>query len=150
MQWEFTAEDVVQGQAGYGLAEFRRDLWHEVGINLPGAVDNPEQQKLFALVYDLYYWLATGGDLAGFERELNADPNMSAFLHMVHRHSEANITMLGAILQRSIMDGVEAGMSLETAVAAAAARNKHIAREAPLAPPEPTGTGGPGCPTPIA
>lgn len=122
MEWEFTSQQVVKGEIDYGLGEFRRDLAQEVRLNLPPGTDQAEGEKLFALVYDLYYWLATGRELADFEREVDADPYLLAFVRMVHRHSGTNVEMLGAILQRSIMDGVEAGMPLEAAVDAAAAR----------------------------
>lgn len=127
MEWEFTPEDVVQGKADYGLAEFRRDLAHEVRLNLPPAADQAEGERLFALVYDLCHWLATGRELEDFEREVGADPSLVAFIRMVHRYGEANVAMLGAILQRAIMDGVEAGMPLEAALEAAAARHVQVA-----------------------
>lgn len=127
MEWEFTPEDVFQGKADYGLAEFRHDLAQEVRLNLPPAADQAEGERLFALVYDLCYWLATGRELEGFEREVGADPYLIAFVRMVHRYSEPNVAMLGAILQRTIMDGVEAGMPLEAALEAAAARHAQVA-----------------------
>jgi hypothetical protein len=126
MEWEFTPEDVVQGKADYGLAEFRSGLAQEVRLNLPPGTDQAEGEKLFALVYDLCYWLATGGELADFEREVGADPYLVAFVRMVHRHSGPNVEMIGAILQRAIMDGVEAGMPLDAALEAAAARHAQV------------------------
>ncbi|MDD5241835.1 MAG: hypothetical protein PHG47_08985 [Sulfuricella sp.] len=130
MEWEFSAEDVVQGNADYGLADFRRDLAQETRLNLPQGADQVESEKLFELVYDLCYWLATGRDLVDFEREVGADPYLAAFLRMVHRHSGPNVAMLGAILQRAIMDGVEAGMPLEAALEAAAARHAQVVGDA--------------------
>ena len=59
MEWEFTPEQVVKGEIGYGLAEFRRDLFEEVRANL-GADDPVSLQKSYDLIYDLCYWLATG------------------------------------------------------------------------------------------
>ena len=127
MEWEFSPEDVVQGKSAYGLAEFRRDLFQEVRFNLPPATTQAEGEQLFALVYDLCYWLATGREAADFERDIGTDPMLLAFVRMVQRHSGPNVEMLGAILQRSIMDGVEAGMPLDAALNAAAARHAEVA-----------------------
>lgn len=46
---------------------------------------------------------------------------------MVHRHSEPNLAMLGAILQRAIMDNVEEGMPLEAALETLTGRHAQIA-----------------------
>jgi hypothetical protein len=123
MEWDFTPEDVVQGRIGYGLSDFRADLASEVKLNLPDNAGEIEGQRLFNLIYDLCYALATGRELDEFEREVEADPWLSGFLHMVARHSEDNVAMLGAILQRSIMDGVAAGLPLDQAIQAAASQH---------------------------
>lgn len=39
------------------------------------------------------------------------------FLRALREHGKANVEMLGAILQRMIMDGVEEGLSVDDAVA---------------------------------
>lgn len=49
------------------------------------------------------------------------DPPTVQFLREIEPLMADNVAMLGAILQRAIMNGVENGMSLETAVANAAA-----------------------------
>lgn len=121
MEWDFTPDDVVQGKVAYGLTDFRADLAREVKINAPKDIPAAKAERLFALIYDLCYWLATGREMADFEREVGADPYMSVFLRMIQRHGQANVDMLGAILQRAIMQGVEAGMPLEQALQATAA-----------------------------
>jgi hypothetical protein len=126
MEWEFTPEEVVQGEIAYGLEEFRCDLFQEVNMNLSADFIPADTKRLFDLVYDICYWLATGRELSDFEREINADPVLVANLRMAHRHCKPNVEMLGAILQRSIMDGVEAGMPLEQALNAAAARHAEV------------------------
>jgi hypothetical protein len=123
MEWEFTPEQVVKAEAGYGLAQFRRDLFEEVRGNMPGA-DDASLELMFRLVYDLHYWLATGNAYRDFERDFRDQPDLVLLLRAVHHHSGPNVAMLGAILQRSIMDGVEAGAGLDEALALAASRHR--------------------------
>lgn len=118
MEWEFTPEDVVKGRSGYGLAEFRHDLAEEVRQNVGGG---DAFARAYHLLYDLCYALATSKD---FEAHLAAyayDPPTVEFLRELQPLMENNVAMLGAILQRQIMDRVEAGMPLEAAVSDVAA-----------------------------
>lgn len=131
MEWEFTAAEVVKGDAVYGLADFRHDLNEEVRGNLPG-LDDTELDKIFRIVYDLHYWLATGNEFAGFESQFSDQPKLLPLLRAVHAHSGGNVEMLGAILQRLIMDGVSAGVQLEHALQQAAALHARAAAESPL------------------
>lgn len=126
MEWEFTPEDVVKARADYGLEDFRRDLAEEVGMNLAGA-DTAQQARAFALIYDMCYALATSRDLDKFLDAYAYDPPTCQFLKEVAPLMSGNVEMLGAILQRMIMDGVEAGLPLETAVDEAAARHARAA-----------------------
>ena len=52
-------------------------------------------------------------------------------LHAIRDHMEDNIVMLGAILQRMIMDGVERGLPLEEAVEAVAQRHAALVAAGP-------------------
>lgn len=36
MEWEFTPQQVVKGEVGYGLEAFRHDLMQEVSLNVQG------------------------------------------------------------------------------------------------------------------
>lgn len=119
MEWDFSAEDVVKARADYGLADFRRDLAEEVRANL-GHLEPAGLTRSYHLLYDLCYALATDRDL---ERHLAAyayDPPTVQFLQDMAAPMAANVEMLGAILQRRIMDHVEGGMALEHALAAVA------------------------------
>ncbi|WP_217126748.1 hypothetical protein [Hydrogenophilus thiooxidans] len=116
MEWEFTPEDVVKGVADYGLAEFRRDLAEEVRLNM-GAEDPLRLRRVFDLVYDLCYALATSKDLEAHLAAYAYDPPTVQFLRELQPAMVENATMLGAILQRSIMDHVAAGQPLERAIA---------------------------------
>lgn len=127
MEWEFTPQQVVKGEAGYGLDDFRHDLVQEVGLNIPGL--GPEQlEPVFSLAYDLCYWLATGKDYDEFEERFQ-DSNTVMFLRALREHGKANVEMLGAILQRMIMDGVEAGLSVDDAVDRVAAHQSELVRQ---------------------
>lgn len=115
MEWEFTPQQVVNGEMDYGLDEFRHDLMQEVALNMPG-LGNEQLEPVFRLAYDLCYWLATGKDYDEFEERFQ-DINSVMFLRALREHGKANVEMLGAILQRMIMDGVEEGLSVGDAVA---------------------------------
>jgi len=116
MQWEFSPEDVVKARADYSLADFRRDLAEEVRANL-GAMDDVQQTRSFNLIYDMCYALATSKDFEAFLGAYAFDPPTIEFLRELEPLMADNVAMLGAILQRLIMDRVEAGMELERAVA---------------------------------
>ena len=119
MDWEFTPQQVVKGEIDYGLDVFRHDLMREVALNIPG-LGNEQLEPVSRLAYDLCYWLATGKDYDEFEERFQ-DLNTVMFLRALREHGKANVEMLGAILQRMIMDGVEEGLSVGDAVA-------HVAR----------------------
>lgn len=119
MEWEFTPEDVVKGRADYGLIEFRRDLAQELAANLDHQ-DPAQRTRSFHMVYDMCYALATDKRLEDFLEAYAYDPPTCHFLSELKPYMASNVIMLGAILQRLIMDRVEARMPLEQAVADAA------------------------------
>lgn len=132
MQWDFTPEDVVKARSGYGLADFRRDLAEEVRRNTdPG--DGTRQRQTFDLVYDLCHALATAKGLEEFLAAYAYDPPTCQFVRELEPMMADNVAMLGAILQRMIMDGVEAGMPLQQAVDEAAYRHAQAVAAAPSA-----------------
>lgn len=126
MQWEFSAEDVVKGRAEYSLIDFRRDLAEEVRSNL-GPADEAQQTRSFNLIYDMCYALATDKDFDEFLSAYAYDPPTCSFLTGLKPHMSENVVMLGAILQRLIMDRVEANMPLEHAVQDAAQWHASVA-----------------------
>lgn len=123
MEWSFTPDQVVKGEVSYSLDDFRKDLAQEARLNL----DYPSELWLcqaYDLIYDLCYWLATGRTFSDYVGTVAADaPLDRAVLAAVKDHMADNIAMLGAILQRMIMDGVEAGLPVEEAIAVAAQRH---------------------------
>lgn len=106
MEWEFTAEEVVKGQADYGLENFRADLMAEVEQNM-GGMEGVAPERVFEVMYGLCYWCATGNDYDEYLAGLDQDSFFPTFLGSIREHLEPNIVMLGAILQRLIMDRVE-------------------------------------------
>lgn len=125
MEWEFTPEQVVKGEVGYALEDFRRDLAAEVRGNLGPA--SPEQvAQTTNLLYDLCHVLATNRTVESMLETLAYDPPTCEFLREMARPMRPNGEMLGAILQRLIMDRVEAGMPLEQALDAVAAHHRQV------------------------
>ncbi|MBI4998663.1 MAG: hypothetical protein HZA64_12665 [Rhodocyclales bacterium] len=130
MEWEFTPEDVVKGRSAYGLAEFRYDLAEEVRANVSGDAD--VLTRTYHLLYDLCYALATSKD---FEAHLAAyayDPPTVQFLREIQPVMAGNVGMLGAILQRQIMNHIEASMPLEHAIHAVAEWHEAQVEDRPL------------------
>lgn len=125
MDWEFTAGEVVKGEADYGLPDFRRDLNEEVRMNM-GSADELRLRQTFNLIYDMCYALATNRELEEFLSAHAWDPPTCEFLREIELLMRGNVAMLGAILQRMIMDGVESGMNLERAVGEAAERHRQL------------------------
>jgi hypothetical protein len=130
VEWEFTPADVVKGEVAYGLEGFRDDLATEVRLNVSVAFEE-EYERAFALIYDLCYWLATGREFELFLVELGDELDSIRLAKAVRDAMEPNVEMLGAILQRVIMDRVEAGMRLEQAIQAAADVHARILRQMP-------------------
>jgi hypothetical protein len=125
MEWEFTPEQVVKGEIGYALEDFRRDLALEVRGNLGPA--SPEQvAQTTDLLYDLCHVLATDRTLESMLATLAYDPPTCEFLREMVEPMRPNGVMLGAILQRLIMDRVEAGLPLEQALDAVAEHHRQI------------------------
>ena len=125
MEWEFSPEDVVKARADYSLLDFRRDLAEEVRSNL-GPADEAQQLRSFNLIYDMCYALATDKDFDDFLTAYAYDPPTCQFLTELKPYMAGNVVMLGAILQRLIMDRVEAQMPLEQAVQDAAAWHARV------------------------
>lgn len=138
MEWEFNPEDVVKARVGYGLADFRHGLAEEVRINL-GVGDDAQQLRAFNLIYDMCYALATNKDLEAFLSAYAYDPPTVQFLRELQPMMADNVVMLGAILQRLIMDRVESGVPLEQAVQNVAAWHTDTVREPLTALPERSG-----------
>lgn len=130
MEWEFDAELVVKGFVAYGLEHFRRHLNEEVRLNT-GVAHEVQHTRAFNLIYDMCYPLATDRKLDEFLSTDAHDPPTCQFLREIEPQMKGNVEMLGAILQLMIMDGVEAGMSLEHAVGSAAVQHEDGVRQRP-------------------
>jgi hypothetical protein len=133
MQWDFTPDEVVRGEVDYGLKEFRCDLRKEIAANLNND-DELFVQECFVLIYDLCYWMSTGRKFAEFASTLDESAPLEVHvLQVISEYMRDNITMLGAILQRDIMDGVENGMTVDQAVDRTAENHASEAAILPLA-----------------
>lgn len=110
MEWEFTPAEVVQGQVDYGLEDFHADMFQEVKLNMSN-MESMVPEQVFNVMYELCYWVATGNDYDDFLNGLEQESFFPAFLASIKPHLTPNIEMLGAILQRMIMERVE-GRSL--------------------------------------
>lgn len=131
MEWEFTPEQVVGMQVDYDLEQFRADLLQEVRLNM-GEMDDAQQLKIFSAIYDLCYWVATGNDYDEFLATLDQDSFFPGFLGSIRDNLEPNIVMLGAILQRLIMDRVEGqSMPLDLAIKEVDALHRQILAKPP-------------------
>lgn len=106
MEWDFTPEQVVKAEADYGLEQFRLDMLEEVRLNM-NQMDDAQQKKIFDVMYDLCYWVATGGDYDDFLMGLDQESFFPSFLGSIKEMLAPNIMMLGAILQRLIMERVD-------------------------------------------
>lgn len=106
MEWDFTPEQVVKAEVDYGLEQFRADMLEEVRINM-GDMDDVQQQEVFSVIYDLCYWVATGSEHEDFLATLDQESFFPGFLASIKDPLQPNIEMLGAILQRLIMDRVD-------------------------------------------
>lgn len=115
MEWEFSPEQVIKGEVSYHVGDFRRDLQMEVSLNL-GRANAQQVDDAFSLLYDFCYWLATGHEREAFISQFCHDPPLSEWLSELIPWMTSNAEMLGAILQRCIMDEVERGAPLEQAL----------------------------------
>ncbi len=116
MEWEFTPAEVVQGNVDYSLENFHADMLQEVKLNMSN-MESMVPEQVFNVMYELCYWVATGNDYDEFLSGLDQESFFPAFLASIKPHLEPNIEMLGAILQRMIMERVdEHGMPLEEAI----------------------------------
>lgn len=106
MEWDFTPEQVVKAEVDYSLEQFRLDMFEEVRLNM-NQMDDAQQRKIFDVMYDLCYWVATGGDYDDFLAGLDQESFFPSFLGSIKEMLAPNIVMLGAILQRLIMERVD-------------------------------------------
>ncbi len=116
MEWEFTPDKIVKAEVDYGFDDFRLDLYREVQINA-GTADPGVLKSYFDLLFDLCHWLATGRSFDAFVAQHHHSPPTCEFLQGVGEAMRPNADMLGAILQRMIMDGVAEGLPLEQSLA---------------------------------
>jgi hypothetical protein len=124
MEWEFTPEQVVKAEVDYGFENFRDDLFREVSANL-GAPDPAGIATTYNLLFDFCYWQATGREADEFIAQHHHSPPVCEFLRGVAEAMIPNVEMLGAVLQRMIMNEVESGIPFEESIDRVAAAVLH-------------------------
>jgi hypothetical protein len=134
MEWEFAPDDIVKGRVDYRLQDFRDDLAQEVRMNI-GMASEAEFRHAYELIYDLCYWLATGRAFQDFLPLVQDEPSAIRLAKSVGAYMDGNAQMLGAILQRMIMDRVESGLPLEQALDSVAAHHWQVLTEATVQTP---------------
>ena len=127
MEWEFTPEQIVKGEADYSLEEFRRDLAREVAMNLV-AFGGEDLRRAYDLIYDQCYWLATGKSFTELLAAFDGDAGTQEWLMALRPQLQSNVDMLGAILQREIMGRIAQGEVLDQALQGVAARHEALLR----------------------
>jgi hypothetical protein len=117
MQWNFTGEQVIKGEADYSLEEFRKDLYAEVKENFP-EFSAEQLDSMFRLAYDVCYCIATRRDLGDLlkhcrKKGIQADKK---YLELIRNSNLANIDMLKALFARKVSVSMDAGLSGEEAL----------------------------------
>jgi len=127
MQWDFTPEDVVKAKVDYELHDFIKDFQNEIAVGC-SEHSTDEVSSIVTLLYDFMHWCATEREPEQFYAEELAleDPFNANELRAMHSNLNKNITMLGAILQRMIMNQIDIGIELEQAIQIVADEHQHI------------------------
>ena len=117
MEWTFTPEEVVKGEADYSIEEFRGDLYEEVKSNFP-EYSKSEMDTMYGLAYDVCYCHATSQNLNDLlehckAKGLKVDKN---YLELIRDSNLSNIDMLKALFARKVADFMEEGCSSEEAL----------------------------------
>ena len=103
MQWEFTGEQVVKGEVGYTLEEFRKDYYEEIKANFP-EFDDQEADRMFRIAYDVCYCVATNRQLSELVKHLRTKEISSdeKYLELIRDSNAENIAMLRAIFAATV------------------------------------------------
>ena len=117
MEWTFTAEQVVKGEADYSIEEFRGDLYEEVRSNFP-EYNKADMDTMYSLAYDICYCCATSQDLNDLQEHcqgkgLKVDKN---YLELIRDSNLSNIGMLKALFARKVADFMDEGCRREEAL----------------------------------
>ncbi len=117
MQWEFTGEQVVAGEVGYTLEEFRKDYYEEIKANFP-EFDDKEVDRMFRIAYDVCYCTATNrqlGDLVAHLRKKGISSDVQ-YLELIRDSNAENIAMLRAVFAATVSGYIKGGLSSSEAM----------------------------------
>ena len=117
MQWEFTGEQVVKGEVGYTLEEFRKDYYEEIKANFP-EFDDQEADRMFRIAYDVCYCVATNRQLSELVEHLRTKEISSdeKYLELIRDSNAENIAMLRAIFAAIVSGHLKKGLSSREAM----------------------------------
>lgn len=112
MQWEFTGEQVVAGEIGYTLEDFRKDYFEEIKANFP-EFDEQETDRMFRIAYDVCYCVATKRQLSELVAHLRKKGISSdvQYLELIRDSNSENIDMLRAIFAAIVSGYIKQGLS---------------------------------------
>lgn len=112
MKWNFTGQQVVQGEVSYSLEEFRADLYREVKENFED-YGSKELDAMYRLAYDVCYCTAAQrklGELLAYCKEKGIKADLK-YLKLIRDSNLDNIDMLKAIFARKVSEFMDQGLS---------------------------------------
>lgn len=117
MQWDFSREQVVAGEVGYTLEDFRKDYFEEIKANFP-EFDDREADRMFRIAYDVCYCVATNRELSELVKHLRKKKVSSdvAYLELIRDSNAENIAMLRAIFAAIVSGYIKEGLSSREAL----------------------------------
>ncbi len=112
MQWEFTPQQVLQGEAAYGIRDFRDDLWEEMN-------EHSDQRGFEGFFWTIYH-LAMGytpkqmTDMIRKKNELSREETKEQLhqFELVAASHENEIEMLQAIIKRKLLHYKQEGRDI--------------------------------------
>ena len=117
MQWDFSREQVVEGEVDYTLEEFRKDYFEEIKINF-SEFDDEETDRMFRMAYDVCYCTATNRELSELVKHLRKKGISSdkEYLELIRDSNTENIAMLKAIFAATVSGYIKEGLSSREAM----------------------------------
>ena len=114
MNWDFTSEDIIKGDADYSLRDFEKDLKDEVKLNFPD-LNEKELNSVFNFIFAVCLCVALDYDI----RDLLDEYETIKFelLEAIKYQNEENIDTIRAILQRAYLDFIDQGFTEKEAAA---------------------------------
>lgn len=131
MKWDFTPQQVANGEVDYTAAQFREDLRREIIDNFP-EYDEGQLDAMLNIAFDVCYCTAMRHDLKNLlahctSKGMQVDEK---YLELIRDSNAENIEMLKAVLAQRISRLHEEGCCREEALKRIDEENAHIIRSA--------------------